>query len=185
MKIIRVRAAIPISHRFWLCVWPKGDCWERRSPVNRITGYGKFWDGTKCVSAHRFAYTDTKGLIPNHLQIDHLCSNRWCVKPSHLELVTAKENARRRDQRGYNANSNKTHCKHGHKFTKSNTYIDPRKRRRCYTCKQAHDKKYRQRNMKPCACGCGTLVEKRWKRGHHKLQPVKLALEGLYQPREE
>ena len=47
------------------------------------------------VMAHRFAYEEYVGPIPDGLQIDHLCRNKWCVNPEHLEPVTCRENALR------------------------------------------------------------------------------------------
>jgi hypothetical protein len=49
------------------------------------------------IRAHRFAYELLVGPIPEGLVIDHLCRNRRCVNPAHLEPVTAEENWRRGD----------------------------------------------------------------------------------------
>ena len=55
-------------------------------------GYGKFWVDGHYVAAHRFAYERRVGPIPEGLEIDHLCMNRACVRPQHLEPVTHQEN---------------------------------------------------------------------------------------------
>ncbi len=58
-------------------------------------GYGRFWDGSKMVQAHRWIYEATRGGIPTEHDIDHLCRNRACVNPEHLEAVPHVENVRR------------------------------------------------------------------------------------------
>jgi len=71
-------------------------CWFRRTR-GRESGYTTItFDGHR-VSAHRFAYAAFKGDVGTDQEIDHLCRDRACVNPDHLELVTRKENLRRRD----------------------------------------------------------------------------------------
>lgn len=55
-------------------------------------GYGKFHLGKGVVLAHRFSYDRTKGLIPNRMQVDHVCRHPACVNPCHLQLVTPQQN---------------------------------------------------------------------------------------------
>lgn len=77
--------------RFWRHVTIAPGCWL----WIKAKTYANFWDGTKQVPAHRFAYEYLFGPIPDGLEIDHLCRNPPCVNPGHLEPVTRKENVGR------------------------------------------------------------------------------------------
>jgi hypothetical protein len=106
-------------------------CWEfRGSPDN---GYGRFWSAGRTLLAHRYAWELLVGPIPEDLQLDHLCRNRLCVSPAHLEPVTIRENVLRGV--GVTAeNAVKTHCTHGHEFTPENTQVRKNGSRACRTC---------------------------------------------------
>lgn len=83
-------------------------CWVWQAAINR-DGYGSFRMGGKLYKAHRASYIIYKGNIPEGLHIDHLCRNRLCVNPEHLEAVTPLENILR-------AAASKTHCPSGHDY---------------------------------------------------------------------
>jgi hypothetical protein len=69
-------------------------CWEWTGCLD-YDGYAKFNPDGKIIRAYRWAYTFYVGQIPEGLVLDHVCRNRPCVNPEHLEPVTAIENTRR------------------------------------------------------------------------------------------
>lgn len=95
-------------------------------------GYGRFWANGRLVPAHRFAWEQTKGPIPKGMQLDHLCRWRACVNPSHLEIVTQRENLRR-GQGWAGANAQKATCPKGHPLPVS---------RRCPECRKEQNARY-------------------------------------------
>lgn len=85
----------PLPVRFWSFVTFTPECWEWTGYITP-KGYGTFClRAGVTVWAHRLAYELTHGPFPAGLTIDHLCNNRGCVRPSHLEPVTQAENVRR------------------------------------------------------------------------------------------
>lgn len=107
-------------------------CWQW-DVLRPTTGYGDFYDGRAWL-AHRWSYEHHVGPIPEGLEIDHLCRNRGCVNPYHLEVVTPRVNT----LRGFGPSglaARKTQCSNGHAFTPENTYYrGPNRQRRCRTC---------------------------------------------------
>ena len=89
-------AGLSIEDRFWFYVDERdfNGCWNwtgnRTKPGAR--GYGKFGVGQREIVAHRFAFELLVGPVPEGFEIDHICRNRHCVNPSHLRLVTRKQN---------------------------------------------------------------------------------------------
>lgn len=118
------------ERRFWRFAFPEPNsgCWLWIGYV-RPDGYGSFMlgsrlDGSRQMKrAHRAAYEYFVGRIPNNLELDHVCRNRCCVNPDHLEAVARSVNVRR----GASAAARKlralkqTHCKNGHPFIDENT----------------------------------------------------------------
>lgn len=107
-------------------------CWEWQAGKDKA-GYGRFCIGKRQIYLHRFIYEYYHGQICPDLTIDHLCRNRSCVNPLHLEQVTKKENILRGI--GITAQeSQQTHCKREHPLSGDNLYIDKRGSRICKSC---------------------------------------------------
>lgn len=118
-------------------------CW-RWTGCLKPTGYGTFWDGDRKVHAHRYAYESQVGPIPEGMQIDHLCRNRGCVRPDHLEAVTPRENVLRGDSPGARA-VRTDRCDRGHS---SNWYVIKDGRRYCRDCARGWARPSRRRTIK-------------------------------------
>lgn len=77
---------------FWLRVNKSETCWEWTASLTQA-GYGKVqMPHGKTGTAHRRSYEIANGQVPDGLVIDHLCRNKKCVRPDHLEAVTVREN---------------------------------------------------------------------------------------------
>lgn len=116
-------------------------CWIWQGTTTR--GYGmvswKYYRG----STHRLSLLLVGRSVPRGLTVDHLCRVRNCLNPSHLEVVTTKENILRGESWAAK-NSQKTHCKNGHEFTPKNTRWMP-KGRQCWICCRARSLKWKRK----------------------------------------
>ena len=138
---------LPEKMRPWIRI--EGECWIWTKSVNK-DGYGLCWNPIlKDIHSHRVAYMLLVGAIPKGLTLDHLCRNRACCNPAHLEPVTVRVN----NLRGVGIcaiNARKTHCKNGHDITDPTAIsLRPcrgRFARRCKVCHAAQEQSYRKRN---------------------------------------
>lgn len=121
-------------------------CWIWQGETSN-NGYGRTsirvssgnW---KRESAHRAAYLAFVGEIPKGLTLDHLCRNKLCVNPKHLEAVTQKENS----FRAPNYVGNRTYCPSGHEYSEDNTYTNKNTNKRtCRACHREHQLAYTAR----------------------------------------
>jgi hypothetical protein len=135
-----VRRAIPMDRQFQFKVYQRGDCWEWRG-ARRKGGYGCLAPFTESVYAHRVAYEMAKGPLGTNNSryvIDHICRHKWCVRPSHLEVVRQRTNVLRGDHPVARARR-LDHCKYGHPYTTENTYRRPDTGgRQCLICKRIY-----------------------------------------------
>ena len=147
-----IGAFVPVSDRRSTTgfIVQENGCWDWVGPT--LNGYGIMGSlvprQNRNIRAHRHYYECEYGPIPKGLQIDHLCRNRKCVRPDHLEAVTSRENTLRGVSLAA-VRARKTHCQRGHPFTDENTRCERGHSRRCITCERARDvlrgKRHRKR----------------------------------------
>ena len=141
------------EEHFWAKVnkagppWDGNSCWIWEG-TREADGYGRFKPGPRPVMAHRFAYQLLSGSIPEGLQLDHLCRNRGCVNPMHLEAVLPVVNIRRgMTGKVNNRNSRKTHCPQGHPYDLLNTYHWPNAPSQSRLCRECARQRERLRRL--------------------------------------
>lgn len=121
---------------FWAKVDKTETCWNWTGSL--VDGYSRFGDlraaernGYSTTLAYRILWEDINGSVPVGLELDHLCNNRSCVRPDHLEPVTHQENVRRRFER-------RATCPNGHPITPENRvpHYDVETGDRCLPCRR-------------------------------------------------
>lgn len=144
-------------------------CWNWTASLFARTGYAQFrYSPQKNGRGHCWAYEHYVGPVPPGLQLDHLCRNKRCVNPGHLEAVTAQENVLRSDN-ACGLNARKTHCKHGHEFTPENTHVNKAGSRMCRECMRQQGRDWYERNL---------LHARRYQREYHRARRKRLAGRG-------
>jgi len=148
------RSPLTVSERFWAKVDKTDTCWLWTGGLTGH-GYGAFYpESDRFVGAHTFAWEETNGPVPPGMTLDHVrarsCTNRHCVNPAHLEVVTRGENTLRGDCPAAQ-NARKTHCDHGHLLAGHNLILKPNRRnperpdwRDCRTCANARRRERRR-----------------------------------------
>lgn len=141
----------PVETRILSRIKEENGCWVWQGHISS-DGYGRVYWNERQWLAHRAAYTLWAGPVAEGLELDHLCRNRQCVNPEHLEPVTHSENMMRSPIMG-RAQLEKTHCPKGHPYSEENTMRRDGKRY-CRTCERARWDVDRYNPKEPCtACG--------------------------------
>lgn len=111
-------------------------CWMWTASTY-LGGYGQFRFNGQATHAHRAAYDMFVGPVPEGHDVDHLCRERACVNPLHLEAVSRSENNRRGlvGAGGALRQRAKTHCPQGHPYDDENTYVTAAGGRACRVCR--------------------------------------------------
>lgn len=117
-----------------------GDCW-RWTAARDTTGYGRIVYERKLWPAHRLVYTLLVGEVPRGLVLDHLCRNRWCVNPYHLDPVTDAVNFSRAPDPN-RRKKEQSHCKNGHPFEGRNLIMRRNGCRDCRACGLEQARRY-------------------------------------------
>lgn len=148
----RMRARLSAFAAGWCdpkIIVTEGGCWLWLGSLSGPYGKVNLPKGspTKSVAAHRASYQHLVGPIPEGLTLDHLCMNKRCINPAHLEPVTQRENLRRglvahnvieRLKVIHRDNAAKrTHCRNGHQITSETTGVRANGGRVCLVCRAA------------------------------------------------
>ncbi len=135
-----------LSERFWPKVLRQPDgCWRWIGFVYK-EGYGRIRSSGgrsgESLYAHRVSYEMAHEPIPDGLELDHLCRNRWCVSRAHLEAVTHSENVRRGQAPTMLLHLRQV-CANGHSQTEENAYRSPKGKGYCRICRRARRQRKR------------------------------------------
>lgn len=129
----QLKLALP--SKFWDRIYFAGNCWLWKGATNR--GYGRFHVSRgKQRPVHRMTWEVINGPVPSGKNLDHLCRNKTCVNPSHLECVPIAVNALRGNS-PHAQHARQTHCFLGHPLSGENLFINSRGNRVCLICNRS------------------------------------------------
>lgn len=135
-----------LSKRFWSKVRKTKSCWIWTG-YRKPHGYGRIWFKKGPEAAHRVIFCLAGKKIPKGMVVDHICRNKSCVRPSHLRIVTIRQNALENNPGTAFQNLHKTHCKRGHELTEDNL-VKSLPYRRCLICARSDSRNYMRRIRK-------------------------------------
>jgi hypothetical protein len=140
-----------------------GECWEWTGSIS-TNGYGQITYNRKAWKAHRLSYAAFSGTVPEGKEIDHLCRNRRCVNPQHLEAVSKKTNILRGIS--FSAeNARKETCPAGHPLIT----FQKQARRDCRECRREASRRVKERakaSPRTDVCvTCGPTTYPHWMAG--------------------
>lgn len=133
--------------RFFCKIEKKDNCWIWTA-TKTSHGYGQFGLNYKIVLAHRVCYEMFKGIIPDDMELDHICRNTSCVNPDHLEAVSHQENCIRGNCGKNNQNAKKMYCVNNHPLIQENLVKRKDGRRECLICHRTQWKSWKRRQMR-------------------------------------
>lgn len=124
----------PRAIPFWSKVNFGSGCWEWTGYLDE-KGYGQCWSNGRSDRAHRVAFKDKNGEIPEGTEVCHKCDNRKCVRPDHLFVGTHRDNILDMFSKNRSWQSKVTHCPRNHEYSAENTHVY-KGRRSCLICKK-------------------------------------------------
>lgn len=125
-----------------VAVGDEENCWHWLG-FTSTEGYGVAKVAGRTWKAHRYIYEQLEDVSLGDQILHHVCENRVCVNPAHLEPTSRTNHLAIHDT--HNGNRDKTHCPTGHPYDEENTYINPDGSRRCRECRREEDRRRRAR----------------------------------------
>lgn len=136
--------------RIWARVEKGSDteCWEWRGAKNKGHGVIRMYGTQQRV--HRLVYESEVGPIQRDFDIHHVCENRACVNPAHLQALSRRDHALASPRNPVGANAHKTHCPQGHPYSGDNLRINASGRRVCRECERAAALRWKYKHLPMC-----------------------------------